>query len=72
MESTENQAVGTSFHGNYITSTVSNLKKAIGEPKFSPNDGADKVNFEWIMETNSGHVFTVYDQYKRAKFDWDI
>lgn len=33
----------------------------LGEPDYSENDGEGKTNFEWIMETSDGNVFTVYD-----------
>jgi hypothetical protein len=33
----------------------------LGEPECAINDGEDKVNFEWEMETDDGDVFTVYD-----------
>ena len=61
MRTTTKSANGTSFHGTTITTTVEKLRKVLGEPKYSPNDGEDKVNFEWQAETESGDVFTVYD-----------
>ena len=35
------------------------------------NDGSDKTNFDWEMETNNGDVFTVYDwkEYRILKED---
>jgi hypothetical protein len=52
---------GTSFHDTTIRTTVHTLIKLLGEPTYSGNDGEDKVNYEWEMETNDGDVFTVYD-----------
>jgi len=52
---------GTSFHDNTITASVNELIAVMGEPSYSGNDGEDKVNFEWEMETEEGEVFTVYD-----------
>ena len=33
------------------------------------NSGEDKTNFEWVMETETGDVFTVYDwkQYRSLR-----
>ena len=58
-----------SFHDIVINTTVADLKRVCGEPSHEQNDGSDKVNFEWEMETNSGKVFTIYDwkEYKRIK-----
>jgi len=52
---------GTSFHNTTIKCSVSTLTKVLGEPECAINDGEDKVNFEWEMETDNGDVFTVYD-----------
>ena len=51
----------TSFHGSVIKCKVSDLRFILGIPRYEVNDGTDKVNFDWIMETESGDVFTVYD-----------
>jgi hypothetical protein len=40
---------------------VDDLRNVLGQPKFESNDGQDKCNFDWIMETEDGDVFTVYD-----------
>lgn len=60
-EPTANSTSGTSFHSVEIEATLSQLKQVLGEPDYSPNDGEDKVNFEWERETKRGNVFTVYD-----------
>ena len=51
---------GTSFHNTTITTTVTKLKKLIGNP-YGNNTGEDKVNFVWDCETEDGDVFTIYD-----------
>jgi len=51
----------TSFYGDVFNASVEDLKSILGEPISSENDGEDKVNFDWAMETESGQVFTVYD-----------
>jgi hypothetical protein len=61
MKKTLKSANGTSFHDTTIKSSVLTLTKILGEPHYSGNDGNDKTNFEWQMETDNGDVFTVYD-----------
>lgn len=51
---------GTSYFGTTITTTVNKLKKVLGQGEDN-NDGSDKVNFDWVAETDKGDVFTVYD-----------
>lgn len=54
-------ASGTSFHGQVVEATVTELIAACGSPVGGNNDGKDKVNFEWVLETSTGNVFTIYD-----------
>jgi hypothetical protein len=61
MKPTEKDTNGTSFHDTIINCSVVTLKKVLGEPTYEQNDGSDKVNFRWEMETESGDVFTLYD-----------
>ena len=61
MQKTTKSTGGTSFHDNTITASVRELEEILGAPTFMCNDGTDKVNFEWEMETEDGEVFTVYD-----------
>ena len=61
MKATSKDIDGTSFHETTIKCSVSTLRKILGEPEYEPNNGEDKINFEWAMETNDGDVFTVYD-----------
>lgn len=61
MKQTTQSATGTSFYNCTVKATVTELKAILGEPCFSDNDGSDKVNFEWEMETSGGYIFTVYD-----------
>jgi hypothetical protein len=71
-------SIGTSFHSITITCSVNDLIAILGKPEYSSNDGEDKVNFEWICETETGDVFTVYDykEYrsisKTENIDWHI
>ena len=60
MKPTFKEIDGTSFHDTTVGTTVHTLNKLLGEPTYVDNTGMDKVNYEWIMETNDGNVFTVY------------
>jgi hypothetical protein len=61
MKPTFKSTGGTSFFGTELVASVNELKHILGEPYYNGNDGEDKINFEWEMETNKGDVFTVYD-----------
>jgi hypothetical protein len=61
MKKTIQSVSGTSFHDTTIKFPVSILTEILGKPHYSGNDGNDKTNFEWQMETDNGDVFTVYD-----------
>ena len=61
MNHTTKETGGTSFHFTTIKATVQDLKQIMGKPYCECNTGKDKTNIEWVMETNDGHVFTVYD-----------
>lgn len=52
---------GTSFHGTTIVCSPNTLIGLLGEPTYSQNNGSDKTNLEWVCETKSGEVFTIYD-----------
>ena len=74
MKRTDKTANGTSFHNHTFTATVEDLRNVLGQPKFESNDGQDKCNFDWIMETEDGTVFTVYDwkEYRPLKEDEEV
>ena len=57
-----------------FTATVADLRKILGEPQCEQNDGQDKCNFDWTMETEDGTVFTVYDwkEYRPLKEDEEV
>jgi hypothetical protein len=61
MKQTNKSANGTSFHDTTFFASVSDLRKILGEPYSEQNDGSDKCNFDWVMETEDGTIFTVYD-----------
>jgi len=58
---TNQSANGTSFHSATINASVNQLINTFGEPTWQHNTGEDKVNFEWVLETDEGDVFTLYD-----------
>jgi hypothetical protein len=74
MKQTDKSANGTSFHDTTFIATVADLRKILGEPQCEQNDGQDKCNFDWTMETEDGTIFTVYDwkEYRRLEEDEDI
>ena len=51
----------TSFHGTEFRASANEIIAILGEPTYDSNDGSDKVNLEWICETETGEVFTIYD-----------
>jgi hypothetical protein len=67
MKKYKGKFVSTSFHGSEFKATPAQLRKAFGEPASDQNDGSDKVNLEWELETNSGKMITIYDwkEYRR-------
>ena len=58
---TDKSATGTSFYDTVIRTTVNKLINALGEAQWGDNSGEDKINFDWICETENGDVFTIYD-----------
>lgn len=65
------QATGTSWHGAIVKASVNELTGILGDPSCVSNDGMDKTNFEWWMETTNGDVFTVYDWKEYRVLDLD-
>jgi hypothetical protein len=61
MKKTNKSANGTSFYGVRIKTTINELTGILGEPTYYNNTGGDKVNVEWICETENGEVVTIYD-----------
>lgn len=71
MKRTTKTSVMTSFHGETVRASVKDLRAILGEPLCEQNDGEDKVNFEWEMETDEGEAFTVYDWKEYRVIDED-
>jgi len=74
MKKTDKTADGTSFHDVTIKSTINILTDALGHPQYYQNTGEDKVNVEWICETESGNLITIYDwkEYRTIGVDEEI
>lgn len=61
MIHTTKTASGTSFYHTVVRATPGELRQVLGVPFYSGNDGRDKTNIEWNIQTDSGDIFTVYD-----------
>ncbi len=66
---TNKSVAGTSFHNTTITTTLSKLIMALGEPQYLQNDGSDKTNVDYECETENGDVFSIYDWKEYKKID---
>jgi hypothetical protein len=68
---TKQSASGTSFHGVELEATPQQLVDLFPESFNEQNDGSDKVNFDFTLETESGDVFTIYDwkEYRPLKMN---
>jgi hypothetical protein len=58
---TRKNAAGTSFHDTTIIATPQQLIDLFPNSYHEQNDGRDKTNFDFTLETESGEVFTIYD-----------
>lgn len=52
---------GTSSFGVTILTSIEQLKKINVFPVCEQNDGQDKTNFDFELETEAGEPFTIYD-----------
>lgn len=65
------EIIYTSYHNDTVTCSVNDLKTILGEPEYENNTGKDKINFQWICETDKGDVFTIYDFKEHRKLNGD-
>jgi hypothetical protein len=74
MKRTTKSSDGTSFHNVTIKTTINELVRVLGGPTYQGNDGEDKVNIEWVCETENGDVVTIYDwkEYRVLELDEKI
>ena len=61
MKKTNRSVSGTSFHDVTIKTSIKALKAVLGEPTYTGDPIKDKVQVEWICETQEGNVVTIYD-----------
>lgn len=66
-----NKVTGTSWHGAIVKASVNELTGILGDPSCVSNNGRDKTNFEWWMETTNGDAFTIYDWKEYRVLDLD-
>ena len=71
MRKTEQSSDMTSFHGHTVAATVQQLIRACGEPVAISRDPSNKSQYDWILETESGKVFTIYDWKEYRSFEED-
>ena len=68
---TKQSSSGTSFHSVEFSATPQQLVDLFPDSFRSHNDGEDKTNFDFTLETESGDVFTIYDwkEYRPLEMD---
>ena len=74
MKKTNQSTNGTSFQDVTFKASVQDLINVLGEPTIHDNTGKDKTNFEWVLETDEGNVFAIYDwkEYRELNLDETI
>lgn len=60
MKTPTQTANGTSHHGSLFRATRADLEKVFGPPRYEDTI-EEKVQAEWVFETDEGEVFTIYD-----------
>jgi hypothetical protein len=73
MKPTTKSPDGTSFHDDTVRANLVQLKLILGDPTFEDIDPC----YVWVMELDSGDVFTVYDWHyhyfeETSMIDWNI
>jgi hypothetical protein len=68
---TKQDYLGTSFHNVEIKATPRRLMELFPDSFTDNNDGENKVNFNFVLETNNGKVFTIYDYKEYRRLDLD-
>lgn len=68
---TRKSAGGTSFYGITLKATPQQLIDLFPNSYDEQNDGRDKTNFDFTLETESGKVFTIYDwkEYRQLRMN---
>ena len=65
---------GTSFYNTTLNATPQELINALGKPEYFSNDGSDKTNMDYSLETEDEIAFTIYDwkEYRPLQMDETI
>ncbi len=68
---TDKSANCTSYHGVEFSATPQQLIDLFPNSYHVCNNGMDKVNFDFTLETEDGNVFTIYDwkEYRPLEMD---
>ena len=68
---TNKTSSGTSFYGIEFSATPQQLVDLFPDSYNEQNDGEEKTNFDFTLETESGDVFTIYDwkEYRPLEMD---
>ena len=68
---TKKSSSGTSFYGTTLKATPQQLIDLFPNSYYEQNNGSDKTNFDFTLETESGDVFTIYDwkEYRPLRMD---
>lgn len=61
MKKTTKKIIGAVFFGTKITTSVEKLAEINVYPTYTYNTGTYKVNFEFVLETDNGEPFIIYD-----------
>ena len=74
IKQTKKSLNGTSFFDVTFMSTPKKLKKLFPNSYQEHNDGSDKTNFDFELETEKGNVFSIYDwkEYRKLKMNETI
>ena len=73
-----NHPQNTSFHGDVVRASKNELTKVLGYPTDGTDDVDEKVQNEWLVETEDGICGYVYDwkEYRKysdsARIGWHI
>ena len=73
-----NHPQNTSFHGDVVRASVNELTKVLGRPTDGTDDVDEKVQNEWLVETEDGTCGYIYDwkEYRRysdtARIGWHV
>ena len=68
---TRKSSGGTSFYGTILKATPQQLIDLFPNSYDEYNNGRDKTNFDFTLQTESGKVFTIYDwkEYRPLRMD---